>query len=114
MKTRRLFLVSFLIVSVSMLTGWKSRHHKKRYKTETPISTQEEIKPKPLDLSLPLKINDKFDSKTTQAKSSFLIEKPKKVQRKVELEADTIMFPFPEAEKMQDVDGAAIKINVKP
>lgn len=113
MKTRRLFLVSFLIVAVSLLTGWKSRHHKK-HKTETPISTPEEIKPKTLDLSLPLKINDKFDTKTTQAKSDLLIEKPKKVQRKVELEADAIAFPFPEAEKTQDVDGASIRLNIKP
>lgn len=113
MKTRRLFGVSFLIVTISLLTGWKSRHHKK-HKTGTPVLTQEEIKPKQLDLSLPLKTNDKLDAQTTQTKSDLLIEKPKKIQRKVELEADTIMFPFPETEKMQDVDGAAIKINVKP
>lgn len=112
MKTRRLFLVSFLIMAVSLLTGWKSWHQK--HKTETPISTQEEIRPKPLDLSLPLKINDKFDTKTTQAKSDLLIEKPKKIQRKVELEADTLAFPFPEAEKTQDVDGASIRLNIKP
>lgn len=113
MKKRRLFLVSFLVLSVSLLTGWKSRHHKK-HKTEMPVLTQEEMNPKPLDLSLPLKINDKIDIKTTQAKSDLLIEKPKKIQRKVELEADTIMFPFPEAEKIQDVDGASIRLNVTP
>jgi hypothetical protein len=76
MKIRRLFLVSFLIMAVSMLTGWK-RHHKK-HKIKMPV------------------------------------EKPKKIQRKVELEADTIVFPYAEAEKMQSVDGAAITINVKP
>jgi hypothetical protein len=112
MKIRRLFLVSFLIMAVSMLTGWK-RHHKK-HKIKMPVATQEDTTPKKLDLSLPFKINDKFDTKTTQTKSDSLIEKPKKIQRKVELEADTIVFPYAEAEKMQSVDGAAITINVKP
>ena len=114
MKKSRLFVVSFLITAVSMLTGWQSRHHKKQ-KTEPPVATQEEdTTPKKLDLSLPLKVQDKFDSKTTQAKSELLIEKSKKVQRRVELEADALAFPFPEAEKSQDVDGAGIRLNIKP
>lgn len=112
MKTRRLFLVSFLIVSMSMLTGWRSHRHHKKNKVD-PVVVQEQA-PKKLDLSLPFKINDKFDSKTSQVKSDLLIEKPKKIQRKVELEADTIVFPYAEAEKTQSVDGAAITINVKP
>ena len=112
MKARRLFLISFLILVMTSLTGWRSHHRK--HKKDAPSVISESVEPKPLDLSLPFKIEDKFDVNTTHAKSDFQIEKPKKVQRKVELEADTIMFPFPEAEKTQNVDGAAIKINVKP
>jgi hypothetical protein len=110
MKTRRLFLVSFLIVSVSMLTGWKSKHHKK-HKIETPVE-QENTAPKKLDLSLPLKINDKFDSKTTQAKNDLLI-KPKKIQRAIELEPQTIMSAEPEEDKIKSFDGAGFSINIK-
>lgn len=111
MKAHRLFLVSFLIVTMSMLTGWRSHHHHKKHKTETQMV--EVVKPKTLDLSLPLKIEDKFDAKTTQAKSDLLIEKPKKIRRDVELDTQAIMSIEPEQDKIKSFDGAAITINVK-
>lgn len=110
MKTHRLFLVSFLIVTVSMLTGWRSHRHKK-HKVEKDIA--QVSMPKTLDLSLPLKIEDKTEISMTQAKSDFKIEKPKKIEREVELDTQAIMSIEPEADKIKSFDGAAITINVK-
>ena len=110
MKTRRLFLISFLIMVMSMLTGWRSHHHKK-HKVKTP--SEEITEPKTLDLSLPLPIENKSDVPITQSQSNFAIEKPKKIQREVELDTQAIMFAYPEEEKVKPFDGAAITINVK-
>ena len=109
MKTRRLFLVSFLIVAMSILTGWQSHRHHKKHHTDTQI---EEITPEPktLDLSLPLKIDEKADLPFMQSKT----EKTKRNQRKVELGTEAIMFPYPEQDKAKSFDGAGITINVKP
>ncbi len=107
MKTRRLFLVSFLIVAMSILTGWRSHHHKKNSTAE---STTEITKPKTLDLSLPLKIEEKTDAPVTQIK----IEKPKKIQREIELETQAIMSIEPEKDKIKSFDGAGFAINIKP
>ena len=79
MKAHRLFLVSFLIVAMSMLTGWRSHHENKKHHANAITSKMSE--PKTLDLSLPLQVERKFDAPITQAKSDFLIEKPKKIQR---------------------------------
>lgn len=107
MKTTRLFLVSFLIITVSMLTGWRSHRHHKKYKTETPI---EDVSiPKKLDLSLPLKIEEKSDMPVTQSK----IEKPKKIKRDIELEPQTILSAEPENDKIKSFDGAGLSINIK-
>lgn len=110
MKTRRLFLVSFLIVAISMLTGWRSHHHRKHRAVE-PIA--EMSKPKTLDLSLPLETENKFNAPITQAKSDFSIEKPKKIQRALELDTQSIMSVEPEAGKTKSFDGAGITINLK-
>jgi hypothetical protein len=106
MKTRRLFLVSFLIIVMSMLTGWRSHHHRKHHAVEASTETSA---PKTLDLSLPLRIEDKADIPITQAK----IEKPKKIQRALELDTQSIMSIEPEAGKTKSFDGAGITINLK-
>ncbi|MGB4498754.1 MAG: hypothetical protein WBI40_08640 [Methylococcaceae bacterium] len=107
MKTTRLFLVSFLIITVSMLTGWRSHRHHKKHKAETPI---EDVSiPKKLDLSLPLKIEEKSDMPVTQSK----IEKPKKIKRDIELEPQTILSAEPENDKIKSFDGAGLSINIK-
>lgn len=111
MKTRRLVLVSFLMVTVSMLTGWRSHRHHKKESSENPI--EEVSKPKKLDLSLPLKIEDKPSNFITQAKSNYKIDKPKKIEREVELEPQTIMSAEPEADKIKSFDGAGFAINIK-
>lgn len=108
MKKRHLFLVSFLIVAVSMLTGWRSHRHHKKHKVEVPA--EEIATPKKLDLSLPLNIDEKTDVPIMQSK----IEKPKKIKRDVELGTEAIMFPYPEQDKAKSFDGAGITINVKP
>lgn len=106
MKTRRLFLVSFLIVALSMLTGWRSHHHRRHHAVEASVETSET---KTLDLSLPLRIDDRLDTPITQAK----IEKPKKIQREVELETQAIMSIEPEKDKIKSFDGAGFAINIK-
>ncbi|MDD5228607.1 MAG: hypothetical protein PHN45_09545 [Methylococcales bacterium] len=111
MKTRRLFLVSFLIVVMSMLTGWRSHHHHSKHHVEQQLSEISE--PKMLDLSLPLQIENKFDAPITQAKSDFVVEKSKKIQREVELDTQAIMSIEPEQDKIKSFDGAALTINVK-
>ena len=111
MKTRRLFLVSFLIVIMSMLTGFRWHHHKKHDVVELTVKTSA---PKTLDLSLPLQAENKFYPSITQAKSSFTIEKSKKIQQEVELGTEAIMSPYPEQDKIKSFDGAGITINVKP
>lgn len=110
MKIRRLFLVSFLMVTVLMLTGWRSHRHKK-HKVEKEVA--EVSVPRTLDLSLPLKIEDKKETSMTQVKSDFKIEKPRKIEREVELDTQAIMSIEPEADKIKSFDGAAITINVK-
>lgn len=113
MKKSRLFLISFLIVALSVLTGWRSHRHHKKHRVLEP-SVIEESQPKKLDLSLPMQIEEKSTTHITQTNPNILVEKPKKIQRKVELEADAIAFPFPESEKSKDVDGAGIRLNIKP
>jgi hypothetical protein len=112
MKAHRLFLVSFLIVAMSMLTGWRShhhRHHHKKHSVETLI--EETVAPKTLDLSLPLQV--KNEASTTHAKSDFPIEKLKKIQREVELNPQAIMSIEPEQDKIKSFDGAGFAINIK-
>ncbi len=110
MKAYHLFLISFLIMAMSILTGWRSYHHKKHHIVE---STAETTEPRTLDLSLPFKINEGVDMNALHAKSDITIEKPKKIQREVELDTQAIMFAYPEEDKIRPVDGAAITINVK-
>lgn len=110
MKTRRLFLVGFLIIAMSVLTGWRSHHHKK-HRTVEPIA--EITEPKTLDLSLPLRTEDKLETPITQEKSALSIEKPKKIQRELELDTQSIMSVEPEAGKTKSFDGAGITINLK-
>jgi hypothetical protein len=107
MKKRRLVFVSFLIVTLSMLTGWRSHRHHKKHKVQTPI--EEVVVPKKLDLSLPLKIDEKADLPVTQSK----IEKPKKIKRDIELEPQTILSAEPEQDKIKSFDGAGLSINIK-
>lgn len=112
MKTGRLFLVSFLMVALSMLTGWRSHRHHKKHHDEPQISETSE--PKKLDLSLPLEIDDKkTDTKFLSAPLQAKIEKPKKIERKVELEPQSIMSAEPEADKIKSFDGAGFAINIK-
>ena len=110
MKKCRVFLIGFLIVAMSMLTGWRSHHHKKHLTVEP---TPRIAEPKALDLSLPLKIEDKFDSIITPPKSTSPIDKPKKIQRELELDTQSIMSIEPEAGKIKTFDGAGITINLK-
>lgn len=110
MKIRRLLLVGFLILALSMLTGWRSHRHHKKHSVETPI--EEVSEPKTLDLSLPLKIEDKSTSQMT-TKPNITIEKPKKIQREVELEPQSIMSAEPEQDKIKSFDGAGFAINIK-
>ncbi len=107
MKTPRLILVSFLIITVSMLTGWRSYRHHKKHNVDAPL--EEMVIPKKLDLSLPLKIEEKSDLSTTQSK----IEKPKKIKRDIELEPQTILSAEPENDKIKSFDGAGLSINIK-
>lgn len=107
MKKYRLFLVGFLIVAISMLTGWRSHRHHKKHLVEMPI--EEVTTPKKLDLSLPLTIDDKADLPVTQSK----IEKPKKIKRDIELEPQTILSVEPENGKIKSFDGAGFSINIK-
>lgn len=112
MKTGRLFLVSFLIVAVSTLTGWRSHRHHKRHQVEKEVV--EEQTPKTLDLSLPLKIEDKkTDNKFLPEPQQVKMDKPKKIERDVELEPQSIISAEPEAEKTKSFDGAGFAINIK-
>jgi hypothetical protein len=111
MKMRRLFLVSFLILALSILTGWRSHRHHKKHSVETPI--EEVSKPKTLDLSLPLKYDDKFSAKMPVIKSDLPIEKSKKIQRDLELNPQAIMSIEPEQDKIKSFDGAGFAINIK-
>lgn len=109
MKIRRLFLVSFMMVALSMLTGWRGYHHHHHRKHRATTPTAEMSAPKSLDLSVPLRIEDKSDAPVTQTK----IEKPKKIQRDLELDTQAIMSIEPEADKIKSFDGAGISINLK-
>ncbi|MEI7797059.1 MAG: hypothetical protein WCI06_10560 [Methylococcaceae bacterium] len=110
MKIRRLFLVSFLMVTLSMLTGWRSHHHKKHRGVK---QLAEITEPKMLDLSLPLRTEDNTTIPITPEKSVISVEKPKKVQRELELDTQSIMSIEPEAGKTKSFDGAGITINLK-
>ena len=110
MKASRLFLVGFLIVAMSMLTGWRSHRHKKHHEIE---ATAEISEPKTLDLSLPMRTEDNTTIPITSEKSDVSVEKPKKIQRELELETQSIMSVEPEAGKIKSFDGAGITINLK-
>lgn len=110
MNTHRFFLISFLGVTLTGLTGFSDSTKKQKAvkSIETPTV------PKVLDLSLPAQIENTAESKTTaQVKPEFTIEKPKKIQRELELDTQTIMSIEPEADKIKSVDGASITINLK-
>ncbi|GDX84758.1 hypothetical protein LBMAG43_08000 [Methylococcaceae bacterium] len=109
MKKYRVFLVVFLIVAMSMLTGWRS-HHRKHPTVE---STTEIAEPKTLDLSLPMRTENNTTIPITPEKSVISIEKPKKIQRELELDTQSIMSIEPEAGKIKTFDGAGITINLK-
>ncbi len=110
MKTHRFFLLSFLTVTFIGLTGFSDSA--KKQKAVKPIDTTPVHKV--LDLSLPAQIENTIESKTTaQIKPEFVIEKPKKIQRELELDTQTIMSIEPEADKIKSVDGASITINLK-
>lgn len=114
MKTHRLFLVSFLIVVISTLTGWRSHHRKHR--VDTPITATSE--PKMLDLSLPLHVKYKSDFRITQAKlvmpeTNNFFEKSTYSHRALELKPQAIMSIEPEEGKIKSFDGAGIFINLK-
>lgn len=112
MKTHRLFLISFLIVALSVLTGWRSHRHHKKHNVE-PEVTQEQL-PKELDLSLPLEIEDKKnDTKFLPAPQQVKIDKPRRIERDIELEPQSIMSAEPEAGKVKSFDGAGFAINIK-
>jgi len=110
MKKRRVFLISFLIVAMSMLTGWRSHRHKKHRTVEPTAKIAE---PKALDLSLPVRTEDNPTISITPEKSVVSVEKPKKIQRELELDTQSIMSIEPEAGKTKSFDGAGITINLK-
>ena len=111
MNTYRFFLISFLGLIFTGLTGFSDSTKKnKNIKTIETTNTA----PKVLDLSLPAQIDNTVGSKTTtQIKPEFTIEKPKKIQRELELDTQKIMSMEPEADKIKSVDGASITINLK-
>ena len=111
MNTYRFFLISFLGLIFTGLTGFSDSTKKnKNIKTIETTNTA----PKVLDLSLPAQIENTVGSKTTtQIKPEFTIEKPKKIQRELELDTQKIMSMEPEADKIKSVDGASITINLK-
>ena len=111
MNTYRFFLISFLGLILTGLTGFSDSTKKnKNIKTIETTNTA----PKVLDLSLPAQIENTAGSKTTtQIKPEFTIEKPKKIQRELEFDTQTIMSMEPEADKIKSVDGASITINIK-
>ena len=111
MNTYRFFLISFLGLILTGLTVFSDSTKKnKNIKTIETTNTA----PKVLDLSLPAQIENTAGSKTTtQIKPEFTIEKPKKIQRELEFDTQTIMSMEPEADKIKSVDGASITINLK-
>ena len=109
MKKCRVFLVVFLILAMSMLTGWRSHHHKKHMSVEP---TPKIAEPKTLDLSLPFR-PDNTSIPITPEKLVVSVEKPKKIQRELELDTQSIMSIEPEAGKIKTFDGAGITINLK-
>lgn len=111
MNTYRFFLISFLGLIFTGLTGF-SDSTKKNNNIKNIAATN--TAPKVLDLSLPAQIENTVESKTTtQIKPEFTIEKPKKIQRELEFDTQTIMSMEPEADKIKSVDGASITINLK-
>ncbi|MEN9898032.1 MAG: hypothetical protein RLZZ66_1681 [Pseudomonadota bacterium] len=112
MNTYRFFLISFLGLVFTGLTGFSDSTTK--HKTVKTIETSPP--PKVLDLSLPAQIENTVEFKTTsqvKIKPEFTIEKPKKIQRELELDTQTIQSIEPEADKIKSVDGASITINLK-
>ncbi|MCX7076557.1 MAG: hypothetical protein NTZ45_07320 [Methylococcales bacterium] len=111
MNTYRFFLISFLGLIFTGLTGFSDSTKKnKNIKTIETTNTA----PKVLDLSLPAQIENTAGSKTTtQIKPEFTIKKKKKIQRELEFDTQTIMSMEPEADKIKSVDGASITINLK-
>jgi hypothetical protein len=112
MNKSRLFLLNFLLLALAGLTGFSSTHKKQKSTKLVNQATVDETTKK-LDLSLPMPIDDKFDAKTTQAKSELITEKPKKIDRPLELGTQTILTPDPETEKVKSFDGAGITIKIK-
>jgi len=111
MNTYRFFLISFLGLIFTGLTGFSDSTKKNKNIKNIAVTN---TAPKVLDLSLPAQIENTVGSKTTtQIKPEFTIEKPKKIQRELELDTQKIMSMAPEADKIKSVDGASITINLK-
>ncbi|MEI8236425.1 MAG: hypothetical protein WCG11_04565 [Methylococcaceae bacterium] len=111
MNTYRFFLISFLGLIFTGLTGFSDSTKKNKNIKNIAVTN---TAPKVLDLSLPAQIENTVGSKTTtQIKPEFTIEKPKKIQRELELDTQKIMSMEPEADKIKSVDGASITINLK-
>ena len=111
MNTYRFFLISFLGLIFTGLTGFSDSTKKNKNIKNIAVTN---TAPKVLDLSLPAQIENTMGSKTTtQIKPEFTIEKPKKIQRELELDTQKIMSMEPEADKIKSVDGASITINLK-
>jgi hypothetical protein len=111
MNTYRFFLISFLGLIFTGLTGFSDSTKKNKNIKNIAVTN---TAPKVLDLSLPAQIENTVGSKTTtQIKPEFTIEKPKKIQRELELDTQKIMSMDPEADKIKSFDGASITINLK-
>jgi len=72
----------------------------------------------PLDLSIPFKVNEKFDLEKKwliphEALDVFAVDLNKKAGS-LEFNGDLLMSPDPQPEKRKSVDGAGISINIKP
>ncbi len=111
MKTASFFLISFVGLTCVTLTGFSDNTKKQKVvkSIDSPISNT----PKVLDLSLPMPLESVIESKTTAQIKPEFVEKPKKIQRDVELDTQTIMSIEPEVDKIKSVDGASITINLK-
>ena len=94
MNTYRFFLISFLGLIFTGLTGFSDSTKKNKNIKNIAVTN---TAPKVLDLSLPAQIENTVGSKTTtQIKPEFTIEKPKKIQRELELDTQNIMSMEPE------------------
>lgn len=116
MNYSRLLLICVLPLVSLALCGFKSKPVKQvkdPVVTET-LPTAEPEAPKPLDLSMPIKIESAVSNQgvVEQAENFVTVEKNKR--RAIQLDGSILMSQELEAEKRKAVDGAGIVLKVIP